>query len=369
MERPSPRAALSSRSSPPRRGLTATPSTPFPTGFSGLAALAANSGHTPLSVDVLPGDVGRRRYLRLHLPGGRSLLGVVYPAEETDSRRRWMAASAALARTRARAPPHRRRRVGQPARRGPRLRRILRRRSPPLPTRAAKAFPPPSTPPPRSRRFRIPASIRPSTSRSSAASWSSRAKRSSISTRRRPLSPDEREVHDRWADALCREILAHPRALCHRDFHGNNLFPVDGGIAAIDFQDLRSGPDTYDIASLLWERTTLDWMTPELADAMIERFARRRALDAAALRGRFDRVLLQRAWKVCGTFARAVAAGRGEAYRRYLPGEIALVGRLLAGTGEDAGVPAALRGAPGASAKLSPSRRTICLAHWACRNC
>jgi hypothetical protein len=46
-------------------------------------------------------------------------------------------------------------------------------------------------------------------------------------------------------------------------------------------------------------------------------------------------VLLQRAWKVCGTFARAVSAGRGEAYRRYLPGEIALVGRLLAGSGED----------------------------------
>ena len=40
-------------------------------------------------------------------------------------------------------------------------------------------------------------------------------------------------------------------------------------------------------------------------------------------------MLLQRAWKVCGTFARAVAQGRGETYRRYLPGELALVRRLL----------------------------------------
>ena len=32
---------------------------------------------------------------------------------------------------------------------------------------------------------------------------------------------------------------------------------------------------------------------------------------------------------MCGTFARAVSQGRGEAYRRYLPGEVALVGRLL----------------------------------------
>jgi aminoglycoside/choline kinase family phosphotransferase len=150
-----------------------------------------------------------------------------------------------------------------------------------------------------------------------------------------PLTPSERDAHDRWADALCHEILRHPRALCHRDFHGNNLFPLDGEVAAIDFQDMRTGPDSYDIASLLWERTTLDWMSPELSDAMIAEFARRRGLDAGSLRRRFERVLLQRAWKVCGTFARAVSQGRGEVYRRYLPAEIALVGRLLGGSGED----------------------------------
>ena len=335
MERPSPRAALSSRSSPPRRGLTATPSTPFPTGFSGLGALAANSGHTPLSVDVLPGDVGRRRYLRLHLPGDRSLLGVVYPAEEIDSRRRWMAASAALA-EHVRVP-----RLIADDGSGNQLVEDL--GSTDLAATLAAA--------PDARRQGLSAAVDaaaaiaqiPDPGVNPAFDFALFRRELELAREavfdlhsKRPLSPDERAVHDRWADALCREILAHPRALCHRDFHGNNLFPVEEGIAAIDFQDLRSGPDTYDIASLLWERTTLDWMTPELADAMIERFAHRRSLDAAALRGRFDRVLLQRAWKVCGTFARAVAAGRGEAYRRYLPGEIALVGRLLAGTGEDA---------------------------------
>ena len=44
-----------------------------------------------------------------------------------------------------------------------------------------------------------------------------------------------------------------------------------------------------------------------------------------------DRVLLQRAWKVCGTFARAVAQGKGPVYRWYLPRELALVRRLLVG--------------------------------------
>jgi len=144
-----------------------------------------------------------------------------------------------------------------------------------------------------------------------------------------PLGAEEREIHDRWADALALEIEAHPRALCHRDFHGNNLFPQEDAVAAIDFQDMRSGPDSYDLASLLWERTTLDWMTPEVAEAAARRFAAARSVDGDAFRSRFDRVLLQRAWKVCGTFARAVAQGRGEAYRKYLPGEVRLVRRLL----------------------------------------
>ena len=38
-----------------------------------------------------------------------------------------------------------------------------------------------------------------------------------------------------------------------------------------------------------------------------DRTRARRALDAAEFSRRLDRVLLQRAWKVCGTFARAVS--------------------------------------------------------------
>jgi aminoglycoside/choline kinase family phosphotransferase len=107
-------------------------------------------------------------------------------------------------------------------------------------------------------------------------------------------------------------------------------------VAAIDFQDMRSGPDSYDLASLLWERTTLDWMTEDLSRAAVERFVEIRGVDRQAFRGRFERVLLQRAWKVCGTFARAVAQGKGETYRRYLPGEVKLVRRLLSHRPSDA---------------------------------
>ncbi|MEO8431899.1 MAG: phosphotransferase [Acidobacteriota bacterium] len=305
----------------------------LPAGFEGLDALARRTRHEPLSCDVLPGDVGRRRYVRLFLRDGRTVLGVFYPEEETDSRRRWTEARAAL-RDRVRVPlliadDHEGSHIVEdfgvldlaamflqdPAARGPWLARAVEVAA------SFAALPDPGV----------------------NASFDAAFFRRELELAREavfdlylkePLSASDRDAHDRWADALAAEVAAHPRALCHRDFHGNNLFPAGETVGAIDFQDLRSGPDAYDLASLLWERTTLDWMTPAAADAAVEAFASVRALPLAPFRARFDRVLLQRAWKVCGTFARAVSQGRGESYRRYLPGEVALVGRLL-GPGPD----------------------------------
>jgi aminoglycoside/choline kinase family phosphotransferase len=306
----------------------------IPKEFPGLAELARLTGIQPAGVEVLPGDVGRRRYLRLTLPDGRTVLGVVYHAEETDSRRRWVAARETLGK-RLRVPRliaddekgnHLVEDLGRtdlaarleqcPEERGEWLARASSAAS------ILAAMPDPAINP-----------------RFDAAFF-----RRELDLAREavfdmylaaPLSTEERAAHDSWADALCREIAAHPSALCHRDYHGNNLFPMEDAVGWIDFQDMRAGPDSYDLASLLWERTTLEWMTEDLASSVIEGYAASRGTDAAGFRARFDRVLLQRAWKVCGTFARAVAQGRGEVYRRYLPGEIALVGRLLGRGRED----------------------------------
>jgi aminoglycoside/choline kinase family phosphotransferase len=306
----------------------------IPPEYSGLAALARRTRHEPVAVEVLPGDVGRRRYLRLTLPGGRTVLGVVYCPEEADSRRRWVAAHAVL-RERLRVPQlvaddqagnH----IVEDLGRTDLAARLLEHPSerPLWLARAADAariladLPDPAINPPFDAAF-----FRRELDLAREAVFDLYLKS--------PLSRQDRAAHDAWADALCREIALHPRALCHRDYHGNNLFPLEDSVGWIDFQDLRAGPDSYDLASFLWERTTLDWMTEDLAAPVLESFARSRGLGFTEFRARLDRVLLQRAWKVCGTFARAVAQGRGEAYRRYLPGEIALVGRLLRDTPED----------------------------------
>lgn len=300
----------------------------------GLAELSRQTGLDAQRVEALAGDVGRRRYFRLRLPDNRTAIGVVYPAEEDDSRRRWVEAHARL-RDRVRVPA-----LISDDGRGNQIvedfgQDDLASRLSALPeeraswlagaadTAAAIAgLPDPGINPP----------------------FDAVLFRRELDLAREavfdlwleaPLSPAERAVHDAWAAQLVAEILGHPYALCHRDFHGNNLFAAEDRIGVIDFQDLRSGPDSYDLASLLWERSTLDWMSEETAASVVERFAARRGTDPSGLSKRLRRVVLQRAWKVCGTFARAVALGRGPIYRKYLPPELALLRRHLTETDED----------------------------------
>ena len=306
----------------------------IPSDVGGLEDLARRTNLIPLSIEALAGDVGRRRYFRLTFTDNRTAVGVVYPAEEEGSRRRWVAAR-----------EHLESGVRVPALiaddgRGHQI---------------VEDFGPEDL----AARF----SSRPG----ERAAWLARAVdaaaaiaglsdprinppfdavlfRRELDLAREavfelllgePLSPRDRAAHDEWADALVQEVLGHPFALCHRDYHANNLFPSEDTVAVIDFQDLRAGPDSYDLASLLWERTTLGWMTEDAAGEATVRFAARRGAEAGALSARLSRVLLQRAWKVCGTFARAIARQKGEAYRRYLPGELALVRRLLGASEPD----------------------------------
>lgn len=117
-----------------------------------------------------------------------------------------------------------------------------------------------------------------------------------------------------FLDGLAEGLAAHPYRLVHRDFHVNNLFLSEGKMWAVDYQDMRGGPDTYDLASLLRERGGAT-----LAD---EATARPRAAAllgwAAGWEQRYLECAAQRGLKVIGTFLRLAAAGRTD-YLRWLP--------------------------------------------------
>ena len=316
---------------------------------SGLEELARRAGYASARIEPLAGDVGRRRYFRLRSPDNRTAIGVVYPAEEEDSRRRWLAAHDRL-RAIVRVPAL----LADDGRGsqivedlgtddlGAKLTASPERRAAWVGSAADAASAIASLPDPGLNAPFDAALFRRELDLAREAVFDLLL--------RDPLPPAERAAHDAWASDLVSEILEHPSALCHRDFHANNLFAAEEGVGVIDFQDLRRGPDAYDLASLLWERSTLDWMTDEFAAGIVERFAASRGIAAEGLASRLRRVLLQRAWKVCGTFARAVAQGRGPAYRRHLPPELALVRRLLTDS------PADRRFA----AVLEPRSRAVC---------
>jgi N-acetylmuramate 1-kinase len=119
---------------------------------------------------------------------------------------------------------------------------------------------------------------------------------------------------------LAENIARHPYVLCHRDYHGQNLHLFNRDIYVIDYQDLRMGPDTYDVASLLRDRGVAEILgdrEPELLDAY------------GADRSRYFETLLQRSLKILGTFARQpIERGRLH-YLDFIPSTLASVRRCL----------------------------------------
>ena len=140
-----------------------------------------------------------------------------------------------------------------------------------------------------------------------------------------------------WLDRLAAEIDRHPKRICHRDFHLNNLFFLaNGEVGVIDFQDILVGPDTYDIVSLLNERATPDLLDEAQRAEIASTWARCTSAEVGwDLRGR--QVRLQRALKVLGTFARFESSGK----IAYVPWMLSLAGAVVPELRE-AGAPPAL---------------------------
>jgi aminoglycoside/choline kinase family phosphotransferase len=133
-------------------------------------------------------------------------------------------------------------------------------------------------------------------------------------------------VIGQWLDDVAAEIDHHPRRICHRDYHLNNLFFLDQGeVGVIDYQDILIGPDTYDMVSLFGERAMPDLIDRESSSMAEHVWAETTDAQAGWLERRLW-VRLQRALKVLGTFGRLTAAGNA-AYEPWLQ---SLAGNLVA---------------------------------------
>ncbi len=103
---------------------------------------------------------------------------------------------------------------------------------------------------------------------------------------------------------LAEDLTRHPYLLCHRDYHGQNIHIFNNALFIIDYQDLRMGPDTYDMASLLRDRGVATILGEQTELELVDLYAELRGAERLALRRRYFTTLLQRSIKILGTFSR-----------------------------------------------------------------
>jgi N-acetylmuramate 1-kinase len=138
----------------------------------------------------------------------------------------------------------------------------------------------------------------------------------------------ERAEVERAFDAMAEAVDQLPAGFVHRDYQSRNLMVrPTGDLVVIDFQDALQGPHCYDLVALLCDSyVTLD---EALQDALLERYAERRGLDAGTLRDGFWLVAAQRKLKDAGRFVYIDRVRQNPGFLRWYGSSLIHVGRAL----------------------------------------
>ena len=127
---------------------------------------------------------------------------------------------------------------------------------------------------------------------------------------------------------LSDNLTQHPYVLCHRDYHGQNIHVANGMLYLIDYQDLRMGPDTYDLASLLRDRGVARQLGETIEMELLDYYASLAHVSEGVHRRYFE-TLLQRSIKILGTYAKQpIVRGRLH-YLEYIPPTLESIHRCL----------------------------------------
>lgn len=142
-------------------------------------------------------------------------------------------------------------------------------------------------------------------------------------------------------ERLSFNVSRHPYVLCHRDYHGQNIHLLNDKLYLIDYQDLRMGPDTYDLASLLRDRGVARLLGDPTEIELVDYYAEWRSVgvpgrsplphgERRSTRRRYFETLLQRSIKILGTFSRQPLERGRMWYLDFIPPTIESIRRCLA---------------------------------------
>lgn len=131
-----------------------------------------------------------------------------------------------------------------------------------------------------------------------------------------------------WMVLIAENIGHHPYRLCHRDFHGQNIHLLNDSLILIDYQDLRMGPDLYDLASLLRDRGVASVLGDEAELDLLAHYAEAGGVEGD-VRTRYFETLLQRSIKILGTFSKQPIVRGKMHYLDFIPPTLASIRRCL----------------------------------------
>ncbi|MFM5817208.1 aminoglycoside phosphotransferase family protein [Aeromonas sanarellii] len=144
------------------------------------------------------------------------------------------------------------------------------------------------------------------------------------------LSAEEEQLLAETFACLTANNLAQPQGVMHRDFHSRNLMvcggqtPGESELAIIDFQDMVTGPLSYDLVSLLKD-CYVRWPDEVIEQGMSHGFEMLSqagllgGLDYASFRRHADLTGMQRHLKAAGIFTRLCHRDGKSGYLKDIP--------------------------------------------------
>lgn len=120
-------------------------------------------------------------------------------------------------------------------------------------------------------------------------------------------------------ETLIPVLQAAPRVLLHRDLQSSNILIVRGQPVLIDFQGMRFGPATYDIASLLCDPYVN--LPAALVDELLDYYVKR-VPDGEQRRDEFPVAAVQRLAQALGAFGRLGHNPATAGFLRHIPAGI-----------------------------------------------
>ncbi len=123
-------------------------------------------------------------------------------------------------------------------------------------------------------------------------------------------------------------VVASPLVLMHRDFQSQNILLRQQRVRLVDFQGLRLGPLTYDLASLVWDPYVE--LPASLRQDLVARFAAGHpSLAAEVIRAMTITAGLQRIMQALGAFGfLGLVKGKAE-FLAHIPAGVDHLQQLL----------------------------------------